>query len=81
MTWLGGFHKLKKHHLRLRKWYPVFDLREHSRHFLNDATANKLEKFLRMDDFELTNDFFSYCDLIAKSYQKAQALFHRTRKQ
>ena len=68
----------------------MFDLREHSRHFLNDATANKLEKLLRMDDFELTDDIFSYCDLIAgitelkigvESYQKAQALFHRTRKQ
>ena len=41
-----------------------FHIRKHARHFLNDATVNKLEKFLRMDDFDLTNDFFYY-DLIA----------------
>ena len=63
-TWLGEFHKLKNHHLRLKKCYLDFHIREHARHFLNDATVNKLEKFLRMDDFDLTNDFFYY-DLIA----------------
>ena len=50
--------------MRLKKRYLDFHIREHARHFLNDATVNKLEKFLRMDDFDLRNDFFYY-DLIA----------------
>ena len=44
MTWLGEFHKLKNHHLRLKKRYLDFHIREHVRHYLNDATTNKLDK-------------------------------------
>ena len=73
MTWLGEFHKLKNHHLRLKKRYLDFHIREHVRHYLNDSTTNKLDKFLRMDDFDATNDFF-YCDLIAGLTELALAV-------
>ena len=62
--WLGEFHKLGNYHLRLKKRYENFHLKEHARHFLNDATASKLEKFMRMDDFDLSNSFF-YHDQVA----------------
>ena len=73
MTWFGEFHKLKNHHLRLKKRHLDFNIREHVHHYLNDAMAYKLDKFLWMDDFDATNDFF-YGDLIAGLTELAMAV-------
>ena len=46
LPWLGEFHKLKNHHLKLKKRYAEFHLEEHVRHYLDDPTKSKLQKFL-----------------------------------
>ena len=63
MPWLGEFHKLGNHHLGLKKRYEAIHIKEHARQFLDDATLNRLDKFLRMDDFDLTNKFFLHDEI------------------
>ena len=63
MPWLGEFHKLGNHHLRLKKRYEAIHTKEHARQFLDDVTPNRLDKFKTMDDFDLTNKFFLHYEI------------------
>ena len=56
--WLGEFHKLGNLHQRIAKRFLKFHLEKHASAYLNDPTPAKLQKFIKFDDFDSSNDFY-----------------------
>ena len=55
-VWMGEFHKLSNLHQRVGKRFLQFHLEKHA--YLDDPTPAKLQKFIKLDDFGSSNDFF-----------------------